>query len=281
MRSGTHFANETGYVFQHAINHSERRKNVDTSYLSLQGKVAVVTGGSRGIGRAVALALADAGADVVVGSRKLADLEKVAEEIRAMGRKALAVAMHNREVESIRNFVDTVVKEFGRIDILVNNAATNPGMGLLVDMDEKMYDQIMITNLKGYTILSQLVGKVMQQQKSGNIVNISSVGGVSPDIGLGLYCISKAGIGMLTRAMAKELGDFGVRVNCIAPGVVRTKFSQALWSNEPMMKQELAHTPIKRIAEPEEIGRIALFLASDASAYMTGQILVVDGGGSI
>ncbi|HOG06639.1 MAG TPA: SDR family NAD(P)-dependent oxidoreductase, partial [Syntrophales bacterium] len=138
---------------------------MNTSYLSLQGKVAVVTGGSRGIGRAVALALADAGADVVVGSRKLADLEKVAEEIRAMGRKALAVAMHNREVESIKNFVDTVVKEFGRIDILVNNAATNPGMGLLVDMDEKMYDQIMITNLKGYTILSQLVGKVMQQQK--------------------------------------------------------------------------------------------------------------------
>jgi len=254
---------------------------VDTSYLSLEGKVAVVTGGSRGIGKAIALALADAGADVVVGSRKLEDLEKVAEEIRAMGRKALAVAMHNREVESIKSFVDTVIKEFGKIDILVNNAATNPGMGLLVDMDERMYDQIMITNLKGYTVMSQVVGKVMREQKSGNIVNVSSVGGVSPDNGLGLYCISKAGIGMLTRAMAKEMGQFGIRVNCIAPGVVRTKFSKALWSNEPLLKQELTHTPIQRIAEPEEMGRIALFLASDASAYMTGQILVVDGGGSI
>jgi len=254
---------------------------VDTSYLSLVGKVAVVTGGSRGIGKAIALTLADAGADVVVCSRKLEDLEKVATEIKAMGRKSLAVAMHNREVDSIKNAVDAIMKEFGRIDILVNNAATNPGMGYLVDMDEKMYDQIMVTNLKGYTIMSQLVGKIMREQKSGNIINISSVGGVTPDNGLGLYCISKAGIGMLSRALAKEMGQFGIRVNCIAPGVVRTKFSKALWSNEPLLKQELTHTPIQRIAEPEEMGRIALFLASDASAYMTGQILVVDGGGSI
>jgi NAD(P)-dependent dehydrogenase (short-subunit alcohol dehydrogenase family) len=254
---------------------------VDTSYLSLAGKVAVVTGGSRGIGKAIALTLADAGADVVVCSRKLEDLEKVATEIKAMGRKSLAVAMHNREVDSIKNAVDAIMKEFGRIDILVNNAATNPGMGYLVDMDEKMYDQIMVTNLKGYTIMSQLVGKIMRERKSGNIINISSVGGVTPDNGLGLYCISKAGIGMLTRALAKEMGQFGIRVNCIAPGVVRTKFSKALWSNEPLLKQELTHTPIQRIAEPEEMGRIALFLASDASAYMTGQILVVDGGGSI
>jgi NAD(P)-dependent dehydrogenase (short-subunit alcohol dehydrogenase family) len=254
---------------------------VDTSYLSLAGKVAVVTGGSRGIGKAIALTLADAGADVVVCSRKLEDLEKVATEIKAMGRKSLAVAMHSREVDSIKNAVDAIMKEFGRIDILVNNAATNPGMGYLVDMDEKMYDQIMVTNLKGYTIMSQLVGKIMRERKSGNIINISSVGGVTPDNGLGLYCISKAGIGMLTRALAKEMGQFGIRVNCIAPGVVRTKFSKALWSNEPLLKQELTHTPIQRIAEPEEMGRIALFLASDASAYMTGQILVVDGGGSI
>jgi dehydrogenase/reductase SDR family member 4 len=254
---------------------------VDTSYLSLEGKVAVVTGGSRGIGKAIALQLADAGADVVVCSRKLEDLEKVAAEIRAMGRKSLAVTMHNREVDSIKNAVDAVVKEFGRIDILVNNAATNPGMGFLVDMEEKMYDQIMVTNLKGYTIMSQLVGKIMREQKSGNIINISSVGGVSPDNGLGLYCISKAGIGMLTRALAKEMGQFNIRVNCIAPGVTRTKFSKALWSNEPLLKQEMTHMPLQRIAEPEEMGRIALFLASDASAYMTGQILVVDGGGSI
>lgn len=254
---------------------------MNTAYLSLQGKVALVTGGSRGIGEAIALTLADAGADVVVASRKQADLDIVVGKIKAMGRKGMGIAYHNRDADTIKALVDSVMKEFGRIDILVNNAATNPGMGLLVDMNEKMYDQIMVTNLKGYTILSMLVGKIMQQQKSGNILNITSVGGVSPDIGLGLYCISKSGIGMLTRAMAKEMGDFGIRVNAIAPGVVKTKFSQALWSNEALMKQELAHTPIKRIALPEEIGRIALFLVSDASAYMTGQILVADGGGSI
>ncbi|MDT8272108.1 MAG: glucose 1-dehydrogenase, partial [Desulfomonilia bacterium] len=239
------------------------------------------SGGSRGIGKAIALQLADAGADVVVASRKQADLDAVADEIRATGRKSLAISYHNREVDSIRALVDAVKNEFGHIDILVNNAATNPGMGLLVDMDEKMYDQIMITNLKGYTILSELVGKIMQEQKSGAIINISSVGGVSPDPMLGLYCISKAGINMLTRAMAKEMGQYNVRVNAIAPGVVKTKFSQALWSNEELMKQEMRHTPLGRIAMPEEISRIALFLASEASSYMTGQILVADGGGSI
>jgi NAD(P)-dependent dehydrogenase (short-subunit alcohol dehydrogenase family) len=277
---GIHFANLINCCWN-KYQKKEGGSSVDTSYLSLAGKVAVVTGGSRGIGKAIALTLADAGADVVVCSRKLEDLEKVAAEIKAMGRKSLAVAMHNREVDSIKAAVDATMKEFGRIDILVNNAATNPGMGPLVDMDEKMYDQIMVTNLKGYTVMSQLVGKIMRDQKSGNIVNISSVGGVTPDNGLALYCISKAGIGMLTRAMAKEMGQFNIRVNCIAPGVVRTKFSKALWTNEPLLKQELTHTPIQRIAEPEEMGRIALFLASDASAYMTGQTLVVDGGGSI
>ncbi|PKN34458.1 MAG: short-chain dehydrogenase [Deltaproteobacteria bacterium HGW-Deltaproteobacteria-19] len=254
---------------------------MDTSYLALEGKVALVTGGSRGIGKAIALALADAGADVAVVSRKLPDLEIVAEEIRAKGRRALAVSAHMREVEEIRKMVEAVKNEFGRIDILVNNAATNPGMGLLVDMEEKMYDQIMNTNLKGYTMTSILVGKIMQAQKSGNIINISSVGGVSPDIGLGLYCISKAGINMMTRAMAKEMGPYGIRVNCIAPGVVQTKFSKALWTNEPLLKQEMGHTPLGRISQPEEVGRVALFLASDASSYMTGQILVADGGGSI
>jgi len=254
---------------------------MNTEYLSLKGKVALVTGGSRGIGEAIALTLADAGADVIVASRKQADLDIVVGKIKAMGRKSVGIAYHNRDAETIKVLVDAVMKEFGRIDILVNNAATNPGMGLLVDMNEKMYDQIMVTNLKGYTILSMLVGKIMQQQKSGNILNITSVGGVAPDIGLGLYCISKSGIGMLTRAMAKEMGEYGIRVNAIAPGVVKTKFSQALWSNEELMKQELSHTPLRRIAVPEEIGRIALFLVSEASSYMTGQILVADGGGSI
>ncbi len=254
---------------------------MNTAYLSLQGKIALVTGASRGIGKAIALTLADAGADVAIASRSQAELEKVAEEIRALGRKAIVVPTHIREVESLRKLVDTVKTEFGQIDILVNNAATNPGMGPLVDQEEKMYDQIMNTNLKGYTILSQLVGKVMVEQGGGAIVNVSSVGGVTPDNGLGLYCISKAGIIMLTRAMAKELGPSNVRVNGLAPGVVQTRFSQALWSNEPLMKEELKHTPLNRIAQPEEAARVVLFLASEASSYITGQTIVMDGGGSI
>ena len=211
---------------------------MNTDYLSLEGKVAIVTGGSRGIGKAIALTLADAGADVVVSSRKLADLELVAEEIRGLGRRSLAVAAHVRESEDIRNLVEKVKSEFGRIDILVNNAATNPAMGPLVDMEEKMYDQIMNTNLKGYTLMSQLVAKQMISQGGGSIVNISSILGVTPDKGLGLYCISKAGIIMLTKAMAKELGEYNIRVNGIAPGVIQTRFSQALWEDEQLMKEE-------------------------------------------
>lgn len=254
---------------------------MNTDYLSLEGKVAIVTGGSRGIGKAIALTLADAGADVVVSSRKLADLEVVAEEIRGLGRRSLPVAAHVRESEDIRNLVEKVKNEFGRIDILVNNAATNPAMGPLVDMDEKMYDQIMNTNLKGYTLLSQLAAKQMISQGGGSIVNISSVLGVTPDKGLGLYCISKAGIIMLTKAMAKELGEYNIRVNAIAPGVIQTRFSQALWNDEVLMKEELKNTPLKRIAQPEEVGRTALYLASNASAYVTGQTIIMDGGGSI
>lgn len=254
---------------------------MNTAYLSLEGKVALVTGGSRGIGKAIALMLADAGADVVVSSRKLADLELVADEIRGMGRRSLAVAAHVRESQDLRNLVETIKNEFGRIDILVNNAATNPAMGPLVDMEEKMYDQIMNTNLKGYTLLSQLAAKLMISQGGGAIVNISSILGITPSMSLGLYSISKAGIVMLTKVMAKELGQYNIRVNGIAPGVIQTNFSQALWQNDSFLNEELRKTPLNRIAQPEEVGRTALYLASDASAYVTGQTIIMDGGGSI
>lgn len=254
---------------------------MNTAYLSLEGKVALVTGGSRGIGKAIALMLADAGADVVVSSRKLADLELVADEIRGMGRRSLAVAAHVRESQDLRNLVETIKNEFGRIDILVNNAATNPAMGPLVDMEEKMYDQIMNTNLKGYTLLSQLAAKLMISQGGGAIVNISSILGITPSMSLGLYSISKAGIVMLTKVMAKELGQYNIRVNGIAPGVIQTNFSQALWQNDSFLNEELKKTPLNRIAQPEEVGRTALYLASDASAYVTGQTIIMDGGGSI
>jgi dehydrogenase/reductase SDR family protein 4 len=255
---------------------------MNTDYLSLEGKTALVTGGSRGIGRAIAMAFADAGANVVISSRKLENLEKVAEEIRAMGHQVLPVAAHNREPDDIRRLMSTVKAEFGRLDILVNNAATNPVMSALVDIEEKTFDVIMNTNLKGYFLLSQMAARMMiEQGEGGSILNISSIGGVSPDKGLGVYCISKAAINMLTRALAIELGEYNIRVNALAPGVVQTRFSQALWSNEPLMAEEMKHTPLQRIAQPEEIARMALAMVSDTSSYITGQIIIMDGGGSV
>ncbi len=255
---------------------------MDVSYLSLEGKVALVTGGSRGIGKAIALTFTDAGADVVISSRRQEVLEAVAEEIEALGRRVLPVAAHNRKPEELHALMDRVKSEFGRLDILVNNAATNPVMAPLIDIEEHTFDVIMDTNLKGYFLLSQMAARMMiARGEGGNILNISSVGGISPDPGLGVYCISKAAINMLTKALAVELGQYNIRVNAIAPGVVRTRFSQALWTNEELMAQEMAHTPLKRIAEPEEVARMALAIVSDAAKYMTGQVIVMDGGGSL
>jgi NAD(P)-dependent dehydrogenase (short-subunit alcohol dehydrogenase family) len=254
---------------------------MDASYLSLAGKVALVTGGSRGIGRAIALQFADAGADVVVSSRKLPDLEKVAEEIKGMGRKGLAITAHNAKMDELKNLVEKVKEEFGRIDILVNNAAANPVMCSVLDMEEPPFDVIMNVNVKGYFFLSQAAAKMMAKQGGGVIINVASVGGVSPDPGLAAYCMSKAAIIMMTKAMALELGQYKIRVNAIAPGIVRTRFSQALWSNEEILNVELAKMPLQRIAEPEEIARTALYLASDAAAFMTGHSLVIDGGANL
>ncbi len=251
---------------------------MDTSYLSLEGKVALVTGACRGIGKSIALLFADAGADLAISCRNQPHLEELAGEIRSLGKKTLPVAAHIRKPEDLKNLFEKVKEEYGRVDILVNNAATNPGMGFLVDIDEKMYDQIMNTNLKGYVQLSQMVGKLMMEKGGGNIVNISSIGGISPGMGLGMYSISKAAINMLTMAMAKELGSYGVRVNAIAPGVVKTKFSQALWDNETIFADEVRKIPLRRIAQPEEVARTALYLASEASSYVTGQTIVLDGG---
>jgi dehydrogenase/reductase SDR family protein 4 len=255
---------------------------VDTSYLSLEGKVALVTGGSRGIGKAIALTFADAGADVIVSSRKQEALDPVAAEIVSMGRRGLAVAAHNRKPDELRALMDKVKNEFGRLDILVNNAATNPVMAPLVDIEERTFDVIMNTNLKGYFLLSQMAARMMiEQGDGGNIINISSVGGVSPDPGLSVYCISKAAINMLTKSLAVELGAHDIRVNALAPGVVRTHFSQVLWTNDELMAQEMSHTPLQRIAEPEEVARMALAVVSSAAIYMTGQVIVMDGGSSL
>ncbi len=251
---------------------------MDCSFLSFEGKVVLITGGSRGIGKAAALAFADAGANIAIASRKLDDLEKVAEEIRALGRKAICIPTHAKKPDDLKNLVEKVMEEYGKIDVLVNNAATNPAMGPIVDTDEEIFSHIIDTNLKGYFLLSKLVGKVMQGQKTGNIINISSAGGVSPAAGLGPYCISKAGINMLTKQMAMEMGPYNVRVNSICPRIVKTGFSKALWSNDKLMAAEFKNTPLKCVSTPEEIAQACLYLASTATNYMTGHDLVLNGG---
>jgi NAD(P)-dependent dehydrogenase (short-subunit alcohol dehydrogenase family) len=254
---------------------------MDVSYLSLADKVALVAGASRGIGKAIAQAFSDAGAGVAISGRKQPALDEAAAEIGKKGVRVLPVEAHSRKPEDLRRLMGTVKAEFGRLDILVNNAAANPVMAPLVEIEEATFDVIMDTNLKGYFILSQLAAKLMVEQGGGSILNISSVGGISPDKGLGVYCISKAAINMLTRALAVELGEHNIRVNALALGVVQTRFSQALWTNEPLMAEEMRHTPLGRISQPEEVARMALAMVSDASSYMTGQIVVMDGGGSL
>jgi dehydrogenase/reductase SDR family member 4 len=251
---------------------------MDSSFLSQKGNVVLVTGGSRGIGRDVALVFADAGADIALSGRKMPDLETVAGEIRTLGVQALAVTAHSRKSDELNALVDRVMDKFGRIDVLVNNAASNPGMGPLIKTDDDLFDLILETNLRGYFILSKKVGAIMAAQKSGVIINISSAAGVSPAEGLGPYSISKAGINMLTKALALELGPCNVRVNAIAPRIVQTDFSKALWSNDKLMEHEYAQTPLKTVATSREIAQATLFLASSATNYMTGHVLVINGG---
>ncbi len=245
--------------------------------LSLENKVALVTGGSRGIGRAIAKGLAQSGADLIIASRKIDDLEKVAEEIRNMGRKALAVATHIGRLDEIRNLVDKAIAKFGRIDILVNNAATNPTMAAAIDIDDRAWDSIMNLNLKGLFFLSQAVARIMKEKGGGKIINVASVAGISPDI-LPIYSISKAGVIMATKVMAQQWAVYNIRVNAIAPSLTKTKFSEPLWSNQDILNIAMSRTPLGRPAEPEDMVGAVIYLASDASSYVTGQVLAIDGG---
>jgi NAD(P)-dependent dehydrogenase (short-subunit alcohol dehydrogenase family) len=245
---------------------------------SLKKKVVLITGASRGIGEAAAIGLAQAGADLAIASRKLPDLERVAAEVRKGGRKCLPVAAHVGRVEEVNNLVKKVVEEFGRIDILVNNAATNPTMAQALDVDERAWDSIM--NLKGLFFLSQAVARVMKEKGGGRIINVSSIAGISPDL-LPIYSISKAAVIMATKVMAQQWAQYKIRANCVAPGLTKTKFSEALWNNPDILKHAMALTPMARVAEPEEMVGAILFLASDASSYVTGQVIAVDGGKTI
>ncbi|MDD4862286.1 MAG: SDR family NAD(P)-dependent oxidoreductase [Smithellaceae bacterium] len=247
------------------------------SVFSFTGKTVIVTGGGRGIGRAIALGFAQAGANVVVCSRTNAEIDAVAEEIRNKGGKALAVATDLTVHEQLENLVDTTVKEFGRIDILVNNAARSFLRGLL-DLREDGWDKCFNTNVKAVWLLSRLVARKMMEQKSGKIINITTVGAEKAEAGMAAYGCSKAALKHLTRCMAREWAQLGINVNAVAPGFTRTDFSKPIWSNPDVEKLICQAIPKGKIAEPEDIVGAVFFLASGAADYITGDTIYVDGG---
>lgn len=245
----------------------------------IKNKVAVITGASKGIGEAIARIFAEYGAKVVISSRKQADLDQLAVEISTeTGAEVVGIAAHAGELEQLKNLIDKTVERFGGVDILVNNAATNPVYGPSLDCPESAFDKIMQVNVKAPFELSKYVHPIMKQRGGGSIINISSIAGHTPDPGLGIYSVSKASLNMLTKVLAKEWGQDGIRVNAICPGLIKTKFSQALWEDEKTLNHFTKRLPIARMGEVEEISPIALYLASDASSYTTGQMFSVDGG---
>jgi NAD(P)-dependent dehydrogenase (short-subunit alcohol dehydrogenase family) len=237
----------------------------------LTGRVAVVTGGSRGIGEAIAMALAEHGAKIVLSSRKIEGLNAVKEQIEAAGGQAICIPAHMGKPESLQ--------AYGTLDILVNNAATNPIFGPIMDTaDEGAWEQIMNVNVKGVFFLIKAAAKVMLEKGSGTIINVSSEAAVKPTPFLGIYSVSKAALDMVTKSFALELGSRGIRVNGIAPGLVKTHFSKALWSNEMIKQAAESKIPRGSMGQPEEIGGLAVFLASDASSFINGQTIIADGG---
>jgi NAD(P)-dependent dehydrogenase (short-subunit alcohol dehydrogenase family) len=258
---------------------AEDHEDMPIADFSLAGKVAIVTGGSRGIGRSIALGLAEAGADVAIAARKPEALEEAVGAVRALGRRAIAVPTNVRRLEELRNLVDTTKGELGRIDVLVNNAGTNPVFGPVQEIDERAWDMIMNTNVKSIFYLSVMAREAMLLHgEGGSIVNVSSIGGFQASDVIGGYSISKAAVIMLTQVLAKQWGRDGIRVNCIAPGLIRTEFSRALWENERISRSAVAEAALGRIGEPDEMAGAVVHFASPASSFTTGQTLVIDGG---
>lgn len=245
---------------------------------SLEGKKAVVTGASRGIGKAIALTLADAGADVAICGRNAEPLEEVAAEIKEKGREAMVIPCHVGKTDQVNELVKQIVDKWGFVDVLVNNAATNPIFGPILNSEEWALEKIIATNLKGPYLLGMAFGKLMLKEGRGSIVNVASTAGIEPAMGMGLYSVSKAGLIMLTKVLANEWGSAGVRANAVCPGVVKTKFSKALWSSDVILNEVTKGTPMGRIAESDEVADAVLFFASDQSRFITGQTITIDGG---
>jgi NAD(P)-dependent dehydrogenase (short-subunit alcohol dehydrogenase family) len=253
--------------------------------MKLQGKVAIVTGASRGMGKEIALGLHREGATIVVASRKADALAEVVNEIKEDDGQAVAIPTHTGYAEQCQQLVEKTVEAFGRVDILVNNAATNPHFGPLLTSEASHWEKIIDVNLMGYYWVSKFAIEAMQKNNEGKgrgkIINLASVTGFNPGPMMGIYSISKAAVIMLTRVLAMELGADNIQVNAIAPGIIKTRFAQALWDNEELSKRYTDRTPAGRIGEPEEVVEAAIYLASSGSDYMTGQTLVLDGGNGI
>jgi dehydrogenase/reductase SDR family member 4 len=251
---------------------------------SLEGKVAIITGASKGIGESIARAYALAGAKVVVNSRKQEAVDEVAAAINAENAQnigspsAIGVAGQVGNVADCQKIFDAAMAAFGRVDIIVNNAASNPVFGPVEQTDDRAFNKIMEVNVKAPFELAKLCLPVMQANGGGSIVNISSIGGVSPENFLGIYSVSKAALISLTKVMAMEWGKYNIRANVICPGLIQTKFSEALWANDTILQHVLNNVPLNRVGQPDEISGLALFLASESAGYCTGGVFMADGG---
>jgi 2-deoxy-D-gluconate 3-dehydrogenase len=258
---------------------------LDLSRFSLKDKTAIVTGGGRGLGKAIAIGYAKAGAKVALTSRKIADLEATAAEIKALGGEAFPISAHLGKMEDIQKMVDIALEKLGgKINILVNNAGISPGMASVLDVEERLWDSVMNLNTKGLYFTSQAVGRIMKKQGGGKIINVSSIAGYKADKNVSVYGISKATVLMITHAFASELAPFNIQVNTIVPGPFDTNMMNSFWvhlSPEEAKKQKMEYEkglPMGRIGNPDELVGAAIYFASDASSYTTGAELLVDGG---
>jgi dehydrogenase/reductase SDR family member 4 len=244
----------------------------------LPNKVAIVTGSSKGIGEAIAFVMGQAGAHIVVSSRKQEGVEEVVARFRENGIEATGIVCNTGDPAQNEHLIHETVARYGGVDILVNNAATNPIFGPLAIADGSAFDKIMGVNVKGPFQLANLAYPIMKSRGGGTIINISSVEGMTPGYGLGLYSVSKSALIMLTKVMAREWGADNIRANVICPGLIQTKFSEPLWNNEMVMKQVMMRQPLKELGQPEDIAGLALMLASDAGKFCTGAVFTADGG---
>lgn len=249
-----------------------------TNLFDLSNKVALVTGASRGIGESIAKTLAAYGAHVIVSSRKADACEAVVAEIRSAGGSAEAIACHIGEMAQIEAMFQAIEREHGRLDVLVNNAATNPYFGSILDTDVSSFQKTVDVNIRGYFYSSVFGAKLMVKNGGGSIINVASVNGVIPGDGQGIYSITKAAVISMTQAFAKECAGAGVRVNALLPGATDTKFAAALVQNDAVLKRLMPHVPMRRVAQPNEMAGAVLYLASNAASYTTGTCINVDGG---